>query len=63
MLVLIYDTDNSGNKTLRCQCQLRDCFPDDEDDFQRSLAELSRSGRVWCGGGAAPLTLIVRAGR
>lgn len=60
MQVKIYDTDETGNETLRSQCELRDCFPDDEDNFQHAWAELKRSGRVWVGGGAEPLTLIMR---
>ena len=60
MQVKIYDIDETGNETLRSQCELRDCFPDDEDNFQHAWAELKRSGRVLVGGGAESLTLIMR---
>lgn len=65
MRVRIYDCDDSGNETLRGECDLYDCFPGEENDFDytRALAELRRSGRVWVGGGAQPLTILFRADR
>ncbi len=63
MQVRIYDCDDAGNETFRAQCELRDCFPNDDEDFQKALAELKRSGRVWVGGGAAPLTILMNVER
>ncbi len=43
---------------------LRDCFPDDDQndtDYHSALDEIKRCGRVWIGGGAAPLFLLIRA--
>ncbi len=67
MQVKIYDVDSQGNEAFRAQCDLHDCFPDDSRDengnseFLAALNELTRSGRVWIGGGAAPLVLLMRA--
>lgn len=63
MQVRIYDCDGHGNEAVRCQCELRDCFPDDEETFQTALTELKRSGRVWMGGGAEPLVILMSAER
>jgi hypothetical protein len=61
MRVKIYDTDKEGGEYLRCACDLSDVFdPSDGDgEYQITLSELKRSGRVWVGGGAAPLVLLM----
>lgn len=59
MRVRIYDVDAEGSETFRATCELRDCFPVD-DDYYNAMSELTRSGRYWGGGGAAPLVLLFR---
>ena len=59
MKVRVYDCDGSGGETPRCECELRECFPDEIEEFYRAEAEIKRSGRYWVGGGAQPLTLIM----
>ena len=39
-------------------CDLAECFPDN-DDYLNALDELRASGRLWVGGGAAALFLLV----
>lgn len=48
--------------TFVAECDLTDCFPDFQDDMDyfHALDELSRVGRFWAGGGAAPLALLMR---
>lgn len=63
MLVKVIDIDQvTGAETPRCECELRDCFPDADDDIDFILTEgtLKREGRCWIGGGAAPLVLLMR---
>ncbi len=64
MDVKIYDIDDSGNETYRATCDVRECFPKDDgyndSEAHAAIAELTDRGRYWCGGGAAPLTLLVR---
>ena len=45
--------------TFEAECDLRECYPDDDDAYQEALRELKASGRYWEGGGAAALVLIV----
>ena len=59
MRVKIIDCDGNGNETQRCICDLSECFPDDAEDYSRALSEIKRSGRVWNGGGAQPLTILI----
>jgi len=59
MKVRILDYDARG-ETLRGVADLRDCFPDDDEEMQRALRELANAGRYWTGGGAAPLVLLTR---
>jgi hypothetical protein len=67
MRIRIYDTDNSGAETLRCECDFDEAFPchpdHPNDNPERPLAyqELRDTGRYWIGGGAAPLVLLMRA--
>ena len=63
MQVRIYDIDDKDNETFRAQCELRDCFPDDDSEFEAALDYLCRVGRYYAGGGAAPLTLLMLADR
>jgi len=42
------------------ECDLRDAFPDDDEEYEAAHAELTQTGRYWAGGGAAPLMLIMR---
>lgn len=44
-------------------CDLRECFPDYENDEEYRLAHyyLNRDGRYWGGGGAIPIFLIRKA--
>lgn len=50
-----------GVETLRTCCDLRECFPDSDDEYHAAHAELQRVGRVWVGGGASPVTLLMSA--
>jgi hypothetical protein len=61
MKVRVYDTDEIGNETLRCECELRDCFPDEIEEFYRVEDEIKRAGRCWVGGGGAPMIIIMGA--
>jgi hypothetical protein len=49
-----------GSEQFERHSQLRDCFPDNEDDYHRAIDEIKLAGRVWVGGGAAPLFLLIR---
>jgi hypothetical protein len=63
MNVKIYDIDaDTGAETFRCVAFLADALPTDDDEYGPARDELSRVGRYWIGGGAAPLVLLVRAG-
>ena len=61
MQVKIYDYAESGEEVFRAQCDVAECFPDDDDELRAALRELSTVGRYWAGGGASPLTLLMRA--
>jgi hypothetical protein len=64
MRVRIYDCDEAGNETLRCECELGECFPDHpmqhSDEYYTALNELKKVGRYWTGGGEAPLVMLMR---
>lgn len=59
MRVRVLDYPEGGAETLRCVCDLADCFPDDPEEQRHARAEIERAGRYWTGGGAAPLVLIM----
>ena len=61
MKVRIYDIDNNGNETLRTEADLRECFPDDDNEFGRAFAYLRQFSRYYAGGAAAPLVLLMKA--
>lgn len=61
MRVNVFDVNACGEETLRCVCDLADCFPDDMgDEYEQARVELRDAGRFWIGGGAAPLVLLIR---
>lgn len=61
MRVRIIDVDqNSGEHKERGECDLRDCFFNEEEAYEAARDEIRASGRVWIGGGAAPLVLLMR---
>jgi hypothetical protein len=61
MHVKVYDVTTNGSEMFRAHCDHSDCFPDDEIERQECLRRLQCDGRYWTGGGAVPLTLIMRA--
>jgi hypothetical protein len=60
--VRVLRIDSEGGEVFERYSLLRDCFPDDEhdSDYHAARYELERAGRVWIGGGAAPLFLLMR---
>ena len=60
MRVKLFDIDDSGRETFRCECDLDDCFDGGDGEASVAHAELSQIGRYWTGGGAAPLVLLMR---
>lgn len=61
MRVKIIDVDQtSGAETLRCECDLSECFPDDDEACAAAQLEIATNGRAWVGGGAAALVLLKR---
>lgn len=61
MKVKVYDIDKDDYKeTLRTTCDLVECFPDRDAAYYVAIMELNRMGRCWCGGGAAPMTLLMK---
>lgn len=60
MKVRVYNIDKTNAETLRCECYLSECYPDDQDGYLNAREELLKSGRYWEGGGAMPLTLLMR---
>jgi|HubBroStandDraft_4_1064222.scaffolds.fasta_scaffold01416_12 hypothetical protein len=65
MRVKVYKIDqNTGEETFERTCDLTDLFPErdegDEPAYADAHNELAQVGRVWIGGGAAPLFLLVR---
>ena len=62
MIVNIYDYDAAGNETFSGMCELSDALSreDDPEAYDAARDELRQSGRVWIGGGAAPLVLLKR---
>jgi len=63
MKVKIFDyTDGSETPVLSegGECDLRECFPDDDEEYQAALDALKAEGRYWTGGGAAPLVLLMK---
>jgi hypothetical protein len=61
MKVKVYDVDTEPYKeTLRSTCTLDECFPERDAAYYVALVELNRMGRCWCGGGAAPCTLLMK---
>ena len=61
MKVKVYDVDSETfAETFRAECDLSECFPDDDYDRHMAAAELQVCGRTWVGGGAAPLVLLMR---
>lgn len=60
MNVKIIDVAN-GIETTRSECDLRECFPDDETEYYVAKGALNKEGRYWTGGGAAPLVLLMKA--
>lgn len=62
-IVKVLRITQDGSEVFERFSELRDCFPDDDQndsDYQRAAAEVQRSGRVWVGGGAAPMFLLMR---
>lgn len=60
MQVKIIDVAN-GIETTRSECDLRECFPDDDEEYYVALGALKKDGRFWTGGGASPLVLLMKA--
>ena len=58
MRVKVFDYDKDGTETLRSECELRECFPDDEEEYHTVFVTLTKDGRYWTGGGAAPLVML-----
>jgi hypothetical protein len=63
MQVRIYDIDEKGNETSRGESDLRECFPDDNNEFGHAFAYLRQFGRYYAGGGAAPFILLINTDR
>lgn len=61
MRVNIYDQD--GSELYRENVALEDCINTewDADTYAEAQAELTKVGRYWIGGGAAPALLLIRA--
>ena len=61
MKIRIYDySDDADNSAIVSECDLRDCFDEDDDEYLEAAAEIKISGRYWIGGGATPLMLLQR---
>jgi hypothetical protein len=62
MLVKVYEVNaDAGTETFLHHSDLRDCFPDDDGQYDDVRAMLQTVGRTWIGGGGAPLFLLMRA--
>lgn len=64
MRVKVYKVDqNTGEETFERTAALDDLFDDSWEggaDALSAACELEKAGRVWVGGGAAPLFYVVR---
>lgn len=60
MLVRVLECKD-GIETECAPRDLREMLGDDDEDYYRAVEEIKRSGRVWIGGGAAPLFLAFAA--
>ena len=62
MQVKVLLVADDGAEKFQHYSELRDCFDDPDDDgYQFARDELQRAGRVYVGGGAAPLFLLLKA--
>ena len=61
MKVKTYEITANGSEIFLAHCDHSDCFPDDDAEREECLRRLRCDGRYWAGGGAAPLTLLMRA--
>lgn len=62
--VKIFDAvtvDGTPFLTLRSQCDLTECFPDDPEGLRRAAFHIEAFGAAWVGGGAAPVVVLERA--
>jgi hypothetical protein len=63
MIVKVFTVNqDTGAQTFVHHSELRDCFPDDDQndtEYQNARDEIGQVGRAWIGGGAAPLFLVV----
>ena len=62
MRVNTYEVDADGTERLTADnVILSDCFPGEENDaeYWTAFENLTRQGRYWGGGGAAPLFLLM----
>lgn len=62
-LVKVLRITEDGSEQFERFSELRDCFPDDDQndsDYHAAAAEIQRSGRVWVGGGGSPMFLLIR---
>ena len=66
MKVTVYHCDaTTGAERPGETCELLDVFGDGREDpeYRPAVAELTKTGRYWLGGGAAPLVLLMRVER
>lgn len=60
MRVNTYEVDADGTERLMAEnVHIEDCFPDAGDEMADVIADLEMHGETWCGGGAAPLFLLM----
>jgi hypothetical protein len=63
MKIKIYTIDqNTGTQTLEGECDLDEALDRDDPEYIEALDALQRQGRYLVGGGAAPLSLLMRGG-
>jgi hypothetical protein len=60
MRVKIIDVAANGTETFRCTSRLEEIFPERDGEYDHAHDQIDRFGRAWIGGGAAPLTLLMR---
>lgn len=62
MKVRIYAVNqDTGIETFADECRLDEAIERGDPEYYRALVELTKVGRYWIGGGAAPLSLLMRA--
>jgi hypothetical protein len=60
MNVRIFEYDSAGDEAELGTGYLDVILPENDEERRLAEEELRSSGRVWIGGGAAPLMLLVR---